>query len=175
MIDAHRERIKEMLKTNKPSTVHQRLRDEHGLRVGVTSFRRYLWSEFPDAADESRVTVLRPEVPAGEEAQIDYGFLGSWLDPVTQRVRRVWAFVMVLAASRHMFVRPVLRMDQASWVAAHVAAFSFFAGAPRRLVPENVPRNIFGVLWPGRLCGRRRRARCDQGGDRLGVGSTPGT
>lgn len=56
-----------MLKTNLRSTVHQRLRDEHGLAVSVTSFRRSLWSEFPDAADESRVTVLRPDVAAGEE------------------------------------------------------------------------------------------------------------
>lgn len=142
VIDPHRERIGEMLKTNRPSTVHQRLRDEHGLEVSVTSFRRYLWSEFPEAGDESKVTVLRPEVPAGEEGQVDYGFLGSWLDPVTQRARRVWAFVIVLACSRHMFVRPVLRMDQTAWVAAHVAAFAFFDGAPRRLVPDNLKTGV---------------------------------
>lgn len=140
-IDAHRERIAEMLKTNKPSTVHQRLCDEHGLRVSVTSFRRYLWSEFPEVG-VGEVTVLRPEVPAGEEAQIDYGFLGSWQDPLAQRVRRVWAFVMVLASSRHMFVRPVLRMDQTAWVAAHVAAFEFFGGVPRRIVPDNLKTGV---------------------------------
>ncbi len=142
VIDAHRERIEAMLKTNLRSTVYQRLRDEHGLRVSVTSFRRYLWSEFPDTADASRVTVLRPEVAAGEEAQIDYGFLGSWLDPRTQRARRVWAFVVVLACSRHMFVRPVLRMDQSAWVAAHLAAFEFFSGVPRRLVPDNLKTGV---------------------------------
>jgi hypothetical protein len=70
-------------------------------------------AEFPDAADPSKVTVLRPEVPAGEEGQVDYGFLGSWADPASGAVRRIWAFVMVLACSRHMFVRPVVRMDQA--------------------------------------------------------------
>jgi len=32
--------------------------------------------------------------------------------PGGRRRRRVWAFVMVLACSRHLFVRPVLRMDQ---------------------------------------------------------------
>jgi transposase len=144
-IDAHRDRIAAMVKTNRPSTVYQRLRDEHGLAVSVTSFRRYLWSEFPDASDASRVTVPRPEVPAGEEAQVDYGFVGSWLDPVAERVRRVWAFIMVLAASRHMFVRPVLCMDQGAWVAAHVAAFSFFGGAPRRVVSDNLKT---GVIKP---------------------------
>ena len=50
---------------------------------------------------------------------------------------------MVLACSRHMFVRPTLVMDQGEWTAAHVEAFAFFGGVPARLVPENVPRNIF--------------------------------
>jgi len=69
-IDARRVAIGEMLKTNTVATVHQRLRDESGLEVSATSFRRYVWSEFSEAADPSKVTVMRPEVPAGEEAQI---------------------------------------------------------------------------------------------------------
>ncbi len=48
VIDAHRERIEDMLVTNTVSTVHQRLRDEHGLAVGISSFRRFVGSEFPD-------------------------------------------------------------------------------------------------------------------------------
>ena len=32
-IDAHRDRIDKMLKANRPWTVYQRLRDEHGLRA----------------------------------------------------------------------------------------------------------------------------------------------
>jgi transposase len=142
VIDAHRERIADMLETNTVATVHQRLRDEHGLAVGISSFRRFVASEFPGTSLRERVTVLRPEVPAGEEAQIDYGHLGSWLDPDSGRVRRVWAFVMVLACSRHMFVRPVLRLDARSWVAAHVAAFAFFGGAARRLVPDNLATGV---------------------------------
>ena len=34
MIDAHRERIADMLKSNKATTVHQRLLYEHGFDVG---------------------------------------------------------------------------------------------------------------------------------------------
>ena len=141
-IEAHRERIEDMLGTNTVSTVHQRLRDEHGLAVGLTSFRRYCWREFAEARARSLATPPRPPVPPGEEAQIDYGFLGTWFDPVIEGARRVWAFVMVLACSRHMFVRPVLKMDQRSLTAAHVAAFSFFGGAPRRLVPDNLKTGV---------------------------------
>jgi len=142
VIEPYRPRIEEMLETNTITTVHQRLRDEHGLSVGITSFRRYCWVEFPDEANRDKVTVARPDVEAGDEAQIDYGFLGTFPDPVTQKLRRVWAFVMVLAFSRHMFVRPVLKMDQASWTATHVAAFSYFGGAPRRLVSDNLKTGV---------------------------------
>lgn len=100
VIDAHRARIAEMLATNTVTTVHQRLRDEHGLAVGISSFRLYVASEFAEEANRDRVTVLRPDVPAGEEAQIDYGYLGTWADPATGRRRRVWAFVAVLACSK---------------------------------------------------------------------------
>jgi len=141
-IEAHRPMIAEMRKTNTVATVHQRLRDEAGLAVGITAFRTYMAAAFPDEAARDKVTVLRPEVPPGEEAQIDYGFLGHWSDPVANRVRRVWAFVMVLACSRHMFVRPVLSVDARSWVAAHVAAAIFFGGLPRRLVPDNLATGV---------------------------------
>ena len=141
-VDAHRDVIAAMLETNTVSTVWQRLHDEAGLAVSLTSFRRYVWSEFPAAAHESKVTVLRPEVEAGEEAQVDYGFMGTWLEPLTGRLRRVWAFVMVLACSRHMFVRPVFVMNSDAWVAAHVEAFAFFGGVPGRVVPDNLKTGV---------------------------------
>lgn len=95
------------------ATIHQRLVDEHGLDASVASLRRWLAGNLPEQARRAAVRVLRPEaVEPGSEAQIDYGRLGMWTDPATGRRRTVQAFVMVLACSRHMFVRPVLRMDQ---------------------------------------------------------------
>jgi transposase len=144
-IEAHRSEIEEMLKTSTATTVHQRLRDEHGLKVSVSSFRRYIWRELPEDNLRNIATPPRPEVPAGEEGQVDYGYLGTWLGPLVGRARRVWAFVIVLACSRYMFVRPVLSMDQRTWTACHVEAFTFFGGAPRRLVSDNLKT---GVIKP---------------------------
>lgn len=143
-INRHRDRIDDWLDVGVTvSTIHQRLRDEHGLEAGVTSLRRYVWLEFPDRGpDPDAVTVLRPEVEPGSEAQIDYGYLGRWRDPIEDRMRRLWVFVMVLACSRHMFVLPVLSMDQTAWIAAHVAAFEFFGGVPARLVPDNLATGV---------------------------------
>jgi len=141
-INRLRAQIEPLLEEVTVTTAWQRLRDEHGLAAGLTSFRRYVALEFGPRRQAERVTVLRPPVEAGSEAQIDYGFLGSWLDPATGRVRRVWAFVMVLACSRHMFVRPVLTLDAVSWVDAHVRAFEFFGGVPARLVPDNLRTGV---------------------------------
>jgi transposase len=142
VIVAFRDTISELLDEVTVTTAWQRCRDEHGLQVGLTSFRQFVQLEFPDRGLDQTVTVLRPPVEPGSEAQIDYGFLGSWTDPVTQRLRRVWGFVIVLACSRHMFVRPVLRLDSEAWVAAHVSAFEFFGCVPARLVIDNLRTGV---------------------------------
>ena len=125
------------------STIWQRLRDEHGLAVSVQSFRRYVAANVPEEVRRAQVRVLDPRPSeAGEQAQIDYGQLGRWADPVTGKLRTIWAFVMVLCCSRHMFVRPVLKLDQRAWTECHLAAFEFFGGVPARLVPDNLRTGV---------------------------------
>jgi transposase len=143
VIEAHRDYIATQLRVGvTAATIHQRLVDEHGLTASVASLRRWVRANLPEEARRGQVTVLRDCPPPGSEAQIDYGRLGMWLDPATGRRRTVWAFVMVLPCSRHMFVRPTLSMDQAEWTAAHVEAFAFFAGVPARLVPDNLKTGV---------------------------------
>ena len=144
LLDGHRQLIETMLAANTVATVYQRLRDEHGLSVSEASLRRYVRQVLPDRRGGRPVTVLRPAAPPGE-GQIDYGYLGRWLDPVGGRVRQVHGFVVVLACSRHMFVRPVLRMDATSWAAAHVAAWEFFGGAPDRVVIDNLKTGVLSA------------------------------
>ena len=143
-IAAHRDYIHGQLEAGVTvATIHQRLVDERGLEASVASLRRWVRANLPEEVRRSQVKVLRP-VPAdpGGEAQIDYGRLGMWLDPDTGRRRTVWAFVMVLACSRHMFVRPVLVMDQATWAQCHILAFEFFDGVVARLVPDNLKTGV---------------------------------
>ena len=141
--DKHREYIVEMLRASvTKATIHQRLRDELGVTGSVASFKRYVVANLAEDAVREKVTVLRTDPDPGLEAQIDYGLLGSWTDPRTGRSQRIWGFVMVLSHSRHMFVRPVASMDQASWTASHVEAFAFFGGAPARLVPDNLKTGV---------------------------------
>ena len=137
-IEAHREAIKVWLGKVTVSTIHQRLRDDHGLSVSESSLRRFIWANFAEEAARASVVVLRDTPPPGDEAQVDYGLLGRWADPVSGRVRRVWGFIIVLSCSRLLFLRPVLSMDLGSWVEAHVLAVEFFGGCVRRIVPDYV-------------------------------------
>ena len=143
-IGGHHDYITAQLKAGvRMSTIHQRLRDERGLAVSVQSFRRYVAANVPEETRRSQVRVWNPyPAEAGDQAQIDYGQLGRWLDPATGKLRTVQAFVMVLCCSRHMFVRPVLTMDQRAWTECHVAAFGFFGGVPARLVPDNLKTGV---------------------------------
>ncbi len=99
----------------------------------------------PGAGKTPRITVRHDDPPPGQEAQIDFGYLGLWEDPLTSKKYRLWAFSMILAHSRHIFACAVRHMDRTAWVESHVAAFEFFGGVPGRLVPDNLGS---GVIKP---------------------------
>ena len=106
-IAVHHDRIADLLGVVPVSVIHQRLADEAGLEASVASVRRYVRAHFPAGARAGARCGWpgRPCAP-GAEAQVDYGYLGLWLDRPTGRRCRVWAFSMVLPYSRHLFVRP---------------------------------------------------------------------
>jgi transposase len=144
-IARYHEAIAAGLKTNRATTVWQRLHTEQGLQASRRSFYRYVATYFPDYFQQDEPTVLRDDPPPGQEAQIDFGYLGLWTEPASGKARKLWVFSMVLSFSRHMFIYVVSRIDQQAWIEAHVAAFAFFGGVPAILVVDNLKP---GVLHP---------------------------
>ena len=143
LIAPHRDQIKAWLDDDVTvATIAQRLRDDHCVAASESSVRRWIATHFAEEVAREKVTVPRGPVEPGSEAQIDYGRLGMWLDPATAKRVAVWAFVMVLSCSRHLFVLPVIRMDQTTWCACHVAAFEFLGGVPARLVCDNLKTGV---------------------------------
>ena len=137
----YRERIEAALQTNHVTTVWQRLCDDTGLAVSLSTFRRYCGTlEHPPQARD--VTVWRGPIGPGEEAQVDFAKMGVWVIPQTQKKVVVHAFVMTLRFSRHQFVYWCVKQDEATWCQAHVAAFTFFGGVPRRIVLDNLKDGI---------------------------------
>jgi len=139
----YQDEIREALATTTATTIWQRLRDDGGVMVSLPSFYRYLSCFLTDVWKKPRIiTVRRSEPPPGEEAQIDFGYLGTWQDPLSGKSRRLWAFALILSFSRHMFVRVVTRLDQREWFMCHILAFDFFNGVSKRLVPDNLKTGV---------------------------------
>jgi transposase len=123
--------------------IRQRLRENHGYPGSYASVWRFVRALEPDKPQAT----VRIEVPPGDEAQVDFGFAGRMYDPLLERVRRAWAFVMTLSWSRHQFVEFVFDQRVATWVELHRHAFQFFQGTPRRVVLDNLKAAIVKACW----------------------------
>jgi transposase len=142
-VAAFHEYLEQRVGSVRLSVLHQRLRDDDKLKVSWPTFYRYARQHWPERLRPSpRITVRLDDPPPGEEAQIDYFYVGLWQDPETQRRHRLSALLITLSHSRHEFLYPVISEDATSWLEGHVAAFTFFGGAPRRLVPDNLGSTI---------------------------------
>ena len=103
---------------------------------------------YPGGPDHFRRVVarLRPRRPAeaflrlrtlpGEQAQVDWAHFGKVR--IGSALRVLWAFVMVLAWSRQLFLRFYLSAAMPSFLRGHVEAFEFFGGVPRVLLYDNL-------------------------------------
>jgi len=106
---------------------------ERGYGGSLSSIYRFLHHVTPP---QPKATV-RVERAPGEEAQVDFGYAGRMFDPATGALRKTWAFVMVLAYSRHQYVEFVFDQTLPTWIALHARAFACFGGVPQRVVLDN--------------------------------------
>jgi transposase len=142
-VRAYHDYLAEWVGTVQLTVLHQRLREERGLQASWGTFYRYVAAHWPGRlARRPRPTIRLADPPPGLEAQVDFFYLGLWLDPQTGRRRRVFAFLMTLSHSRHQFLYPVLAEDGPAWLEGHIAAFTFFGGVPKRVVPDNLTAAI---------------------------------
>lgn len=117
--------------------IHDRLR-ERGYKGSYSAVRRFirrLARTHPDVC-------VRVEVPPGHQAQVDFGYAGLIYDAERGKLRKAWAFVMVLSHSRHQYVEFVFDQGVATWLKLHRRAFEFFGGVPQRIVLDNLKAGI---------------------------------
>ena len=143
VLEQYDERIGELLE-DQDMTAKQlwRLLGEEGVAVGYSSVKRYVRNR---SDQNNPKATVRLEVEPGAEAQVDFGYGRMMYDPVSERKRKAWSFIMTLSFSRHRFVRFVFRMDVATWIESHIRAFEFFGGVPQRIVLDNLKA---GVIKP---------------------------
>jgi len=122
--------------------IHQRLQER-----GYEGHYQSVWRFVRRLEGAKTQATVRVERPPGDEAQVDFGYGGRMIDPVTGRLRRSWAFVMTLAYSRHQYVEFVFDQKVGTWLECHRHAFEFFGGVPHRVVIDNLKAAILRACW----------------------------
>jgi transposase len=131
----HRELLSDWLAKQVPLSKVQELLGRHaGVVVPYRTLHRYAVRELGFGG--RRVTVRLAEGKPGEELQLDFGAVG-WIAEGGRR-RRVWALVLTAVVSRQMFVWLTYRQSVDDVVAGCEAAWSFFGGVFRVLIPDNL-------------------------------------
>lgn len=113
--------------------VHELLARD-GVDVAYTTLRRFAGKEI--GWHKRTTTVRLDDPPPGQEAQIDFGLMGTVTDG-DGRERRLWALLVTLSFSRHMFVWPTFTQTVVDICAGLDAAWRFFGGVPKHVVFDN--------------------------------------
>ena len=114
-------------------TLYERLVVEHGFTGSYKAVLRYVRRR--EGLPRLRPT-RRVEVTPGSQAQVDWVQVPVWVGDLGGLVK-LWAFVMVLSASRMWAVVWSRRKDMASWIRCHNEAFTRLGGVPLSVRPDN--------------------------------------
>jgi hypothetical protein len=136
-LELHRTRIERWLGGEPPLRlvrVHELLARD-GISVAYTTLRRFAHDEL--GWRERPVTVRVDDPPPADEAQIDFGEMGYVADADGQR-RKLWVLLVTLSMSRYMFVWPTFVQTCAALIEGLEAAWRFFGGVAKRVVPDNM-------------------------------------
>jgi len=86
---------------------------------------------------------MAPTAP-GEVAEMDFGKLGTLINPVTGKRQVVWGLLVVLVYSRYSFFWPLVQQTVEATIEGLEKAWAFFGGLPVRLIMDNFPAAIAG-------------------------------
>lgn len=138
LVDPYREVIDDTLRRY-PKLLATRLHDmlrERGFRGSVRTLREHVALVRPR---RHREIYLTTETLPGEQAQVDWAFVGKL--PFPGGERQLWLFVMVLAQSRAVWGEFVLDLSVHSLCRSLVRASAAFGGVPRQWLFDN-PKTV---------------------------------
>ncbi len=138
-IATHRAQVEKWLALKRPlrlRKIHTLLRRDHGVTASYDTLRRFAIEEL--GWRKKPVTVRLDDTAPGEIAQVDFGRMGTLVDPTTGRARRLWVLIVTLVYSRYQFVWPTFDQTTAAVCAGLDAAWRFFGAMVRVLLPDNM-------------------------------------
>lgn len=87
---------------------------------------------------------IRFNTEAGQEAQVDFGYIGLMPDGTGQR-RKAWVFNMRLSYSRLDYYEVVFDQKVSTFINCHSNAFNYFGGVPKTVKVDNLKAAIISA------------------------------
>jgi len=103
-----------------------------GYLGGLSTVRNYVMK----LRGQKREAFVRYETAPGEEAQVDWGYFGTF--PFEGGCRKLYFFVMVLGYSRKLYVEFTTSQSLAVFLLCHVNAFKYFGGITKNIRYDNL-------------------------------------
>lgn len=113
----------------------RKLLKRRGVEVAYPTLRRFAIVELDFG--RSAATIPLADGQPGDELQVDTGWMTSLEPDASGRRRRLRAWIFTPGLSRYRFVYPCLPETTASAIEACEAAWEFYGGVFRTLVPDN--------------------------------------
>lgn len=136
LLDPYREDILEWLENDLSGVrIFEELR-ARGVCVGYSTVKDYL----SDIRKREEVFVRVHTLP-GEEAQVDFGYVGLTYDNSGRR-RKTWVFNMRLSYSRLDYYEKVYDQRVETFIECHINAFKYFGGVPQYVKIDNLKAAI---------------------------------
>lgn len=137
LLDPYKEQIMEWISQDGLTNVriHEKLQ-EQGIRVGSATVKRYA-----AGIRKKQNIFVRIETKPGEEAQVDFGYVG--LTSTTEgKKKRTWVFNMRLSYSRMDYYERVYDQRVETFIQCHINAFKYFGGVPVYVKIDNLKAAI---------------------------------
>lgn len=108
-----------------------------GIDVSIDAFYRFVRSSC-SSYKSKKITVRLTESAPGDYLQADFGNLGKIINKVTGEITTVYALIVTLCYSRHMYVHICLKQDIVSVISGFEAAFGYFGAIPKIVIVDNL-------------------------------------
>lgn len=130
----------------KPKTAFLVVKAKYELGASYETFKRFARQK--GLSRKERRRMIRIELPPGLETQLDYGYMGTLVDPVSGGARGVWAFCGVLSHSRLPYIEFVRKQDQSAFASSVVGMLHSYGGATEWIAIDNLKAGVIKPdLW----------------------------
>lgn len=137
MLDTHREYIESKLALDLTAArILQDLKREFDFDGKYSAVRDYVRKLKGVSQKAYMVLHCLP----GEEAQVDFGYIGTL--KINGKYKKAWVFVMVLCYSRYMYAQIVLDQSVKTFILCHVNAMRYFGGVPQTVKLDNLKAGV---------------------------------